>query len=230
MEYKTAELQRALREVVEIRGVLERVVNRHGAPLRGNAFQIQLVAHSGALLFSTGLAALEIFTHHNSTNFLYYSYQDERWRLVGVGGIAVFVALLTLSLYLSMWRAARREGEEVNSWIERNCSYLRGSAFLSDLFCKFASVALLILARRPDWVAPLLLLFTGDYLLQGRFFFVPLRAGLMCGLLLVAGSFIQLIYFEGIVLYPLVVFIVITLWSMVRLTAAAREVELRRAE
>jgi hypothetical protein len=120
-----------------------------------------------------------------------------------------------------LWRVARREGENLSSYVERNFAYLRVLSFGSDLFLKFIATAAVILAGRGDWVAPLLMIFTGDYLLQGRVFILPLRGALVFGLGCFVLGVVQLLWLEGSLVYPLSVFCAACLLSLLHSSRAA---------
>jgi len=66
--------------------------------------------------------------------------------------------------------SARRAGEPLEDYVARSLPYLRSMSFASDLFLKFSVLSMLILAGRPDWIAPFCLVGLADYIFQGRFF------------------------------------------------------------
>jgi len=66
----------------------------------------------------------------------------------------------------------------MNAYIVRNFIYIKNLSLISDLLMKFIALSLAILAGKPEWIAPLLAAFTGDYLLQNRFFTLPTVAGI----------------------------------------------------
>ena len=120
-------------------------------------------------------------------------------------------------LYFIIWCTARIEGESFESFAGRNFSYLSFLGFLSDLFVKFCAVSLVILAGRADWVAPLLMIFLSDYLIQGRFFVLPVRLGLLLALLLIMLGVLQCLLWYGTVLLPLGAFILLSVMTIIYL-------------
>ena len=65
-----------------------------------------------------------------------------------------------------------------------------------------------------EWIAPMLALFTGDYLIQGRFFNLPLKLSLFLGIacvLVAAGMYLKGIIF---VFWPLLLFVAVNLISL----------------
>ena len=147
--------------------------------------------------------------------------QSPELRLVGIGIIASILAGLVILLYFVIWRAARHSGEEFNSYVVRNFRYARLLSYLSDLMMKFGAVALVMLAGHPEWIAPLLLAFTGDYLVQGRLFTLPTRMAVILGAICIGAGFFQFIAGLEQLLVPLIVFSVIACFSTGRLIHCA---------
>ena len=88
---------------------------------------------------------------------------------------------------------------------------------------KFVALSLILMVGQPQWIAPLLLAFTGDYLLQGRLFTLPIRAGVVLGVLCMAAGLIQFFSDSAELLVPFVVFILITGISLGRLLYMYRQ-------
>ncbi len=210
-------VRQAMRDLREIQRAIARAEGASYDDSKQSVTDTHFASHVIALLLAGSFAVMEKLSYHNATNFLYASYHDETWRFVGIAAIAAILVCLISALYISVWREARREGEEFDDYVARTFVYLRNVSFLSDLFVKFSAVALVILARRSDWVAPLLILFTGDYLLQGRFFVLPVTASLVAGFAFLIAAVLQLVYFEGIIFYPMAAFAGLTLWSLLRI-------------
>ena len=143
--------------------------------------------------------------------------------LWGIGLMACLILAMIVSLYLVLWRAAQNSGEEFNTYIARNFRYARHLSYISDLLMKFIAVSLILLVGQPQWIAPLLLAFTGDYLLQGRLFTLPTRVGVVLGVRCLAARFIQFVNHSSELLVPFVVFIVITGISLGRLLYLYRQ-------
>jgi hypothetical protein len=102
-----------------------------------------------------------------------------------VGALGIFLATMSVGLYAILWVGARKDGEQLSEYVARNFRTLSAMSFLSDLAIKFSGLAISIMAQHPEWVAPLLLLFTADYLFQGRFFVLSLGSSLVLGTLAV---------------------------------------------
>ena len=128
--------------------------------------------------------------------------------------MAMMLLLLLSCLYFTVWRAARKEGEDFTGYAARNFRYLRNLSFLSDLLIKFVVLALLIMAPKPEWIGPMLLAFTADYLIQGRFFVLPPAISLPAALVCLGLAVYQFSLGSTVLILPLVVFIVCAIASL----------------
>jgi len=169
------------------------------------------------------LAGFELFSGDALTELLMLGGQSPELRLAGIGIIASILAGLVILLYFVIWRAAQHSGEEFNSYVVRNFRYARLLSYLSDLMMKFGAIALVMLAGHPEWIAPLLLAFTGDYLVQGRLFTLPTRMAVILGAFCIGVGFFQFIVGLEQLLVPLIVFSVIACVSTGRLIRLRRQ-------
>ena len=82
---------------------------------------------------------------------------------------------------------------------------------------KFIGVALIVLANKPEWIAPLLVAYIGDYLLQQRFFTLSLKVSAVLGVVCI-GIAISL-FVKGVftLVVPLSVFSLILAISISKL-------------
>jgi hypothetical protein len=206
-------IERALRDVSDIKLAIDRV--GRGRKFGGVTIpsKLHLIIHLVLSVNVFTLILLEIFRYPSMTEVLYYTYilEDLRWICIGVIGL-VLVTLVS-AFYIAVRRAARKEGEEFSSFISRNFVYLQNLSFISDLLLKFIVIALVMVAKRPDWVASILLMFTGDYLIQGRLFILPLRTALLCGVLCILSGIIQLMFFNGELVYAFAAFFLVSAMS-----------------
>ncbi|HCK76803.1 MAG TPA: hypothetical protein DHW07_06630, partial [Gammaproteobacteria bacterium] len=129
---------------------------------------------------------------------------------------------LVILLYLVIWRAARNSKEEFNAYIVRNFRYARLLSYLSDLLLKFIATALVMLAGHPDWIPPLLLAFTGDYLVQGRLFTLSTRFAVLLGAMCIAIGLCQFLADIQTLILPLTVFTAVAAISTGRLMRLQR--------
>lgn len=217
-------IQTAIRDISEIKRLIDRA-EQHGSSGK------KLILHSGThcLLYviSFVLAGLllgaELMKFPTPSDWLIVTHYDEHVRYMGIAIIAALLLFVLALCYFIVWRAARKVDESFESYAARNFSYLRQISFLCDLLVKFCVLALIIMARRPDWVAPLLLLFTGDYLIQGRFFILPIRWGLVLGAVALLLGITQALLLSGSLLYPLILFMGCTLLSCLHVWRIGRQ-------
>ena len=217
-------VRKAIADVELIRRVLDQADHKTvKAGLFGVTLTANIVLQGLALTSAILLVAIELFSGGGLTRLLMLGGQSPELRLVGIGVIASILAGLVILLYFVIWRAARHSGEEFNSYVVRNFRYARLLSYLSDLMMKFGAIALVLLAGHPEWIAPLLLAFTGDYLVQGRLFTLPTRMAVILGAICVGAGVLQFIAGLEQLLVPLIVFSVIACISTGRLIRLRRQ-------
>ena len=224
------DIPKALADIALIRRTLDQSeqdrmdIRLVGVTLEANLV-LQAVAFASALL----LLLLEIISGHAITHTLMVGGQLDEFRRFGIGMMGFILLGLLVALYFVLWRAAVHDGEDVGAYISRNFRYVKHLSLISDLLMKFFAIALVLLANRPEWVAPLLLAFTGDYLLQGRFFTFPTRIAVVLGLLCVAGGLVQFFAQNAALAIPLAAFALVAGLSTARLVLRQRRQRLSAA-
>lgn len=212
------DVQKALADVALIRRSLDQSEQDPlDSRLVGVTLEANLVLQSLAFTSALLLVMLEILSGNAITHTLMIGGQYDEFRRFGIGIMAFILVGLLVALYFVLWRAALHSGEAVSAYITRNFRYVKNLSLISDLLMKFITLALLLLANRPEWVAPVLLAFTGDYLLQGRFFTLRTRISVMAGLACVAGALAQFFSQSPSLLIPLGVFALVAGLSTARL-------------
>lgn len=212
------DVQKALADIALIRRSLDQSEeDQLDSRLVGVTLEANLVLQALAFISALLLVALEIFSGHAITHTLMIGGQIDEFRRFGIGIMAFILTGLLVALYFVLWRAALHSGESVSAYITRNFRYVRNLSLVSDLLMKFITLALLLLADRPEWVASVLLAFTGDYLLQGRFFTLPTRTSVVLGLACVAGAIAQFASQNPSLLIPLAAFALVAGLSAARL-------------
>lgn len=208
-------IQQAANDLALIRRAIERAhVPEQTASSRRTVFDanllLQIIAFSAALV----LTIFELATGHVISHTLKISATDPSLSLFGIGNIGLALLLLVMCAYFIIWRAARHADQPFHAYLANNFTYLRRLSFVGDLVVKFVVVSLLILSGKPEWIAPILVLFIGDYLIQGRFFILSLRIALAMGLSCFATA--ALLFFSDVhqILWPLLVFLVVDAISM----------------
>lgn len=172
-----------------------------------------------------GLLALgyELFITDAPIDYLLkYTRNDAELKFGSIFYMGYTLVVVLISLYFVMWRAAKHEGEDLNNYIAGNFNYLKNLNLVSDLFLKFTTIALVIVSGAPQWISPLLLLFIGDYLIQGRLFVMPIRFMIGMGALCMLGAVMQMYFGVTTFLIPLAVFAVMVAVSILRVMKASK--------
>lgn len=218
------DVQKALGDIALIRRTLDHSEQDPlDSRLVGVTLEANLVLQALAFISALLLVALEILSGHAITHTLMIGGQIDEFRRFGIGIMAFILVGLLVALYFVLWRAALHSGESVSAYITRNFRYVRNLSLVSDLLMKFITLALLLLADRPEWVAPVLLAFTGDYLLQGRLFTFPTRTSVVLGLACVAGALAQFFSQSPSLLIPLGAFALVAGLSTARLALRQKQ-------
>ncbi len=171
---------------------------------------------------------MEILSSGSLTEVLMVSSTSIELRNSGLVIMGLNLVGLLVLFYFIVWRAARHNGEEINAYIGRNFRYMRNLSLVSDLLIKYIMLALVVLAGRPEWFGPLLVAFTGDYLLQQRFFTLPTRTSVIAGMACILVAFALFFTETNHLGIPLAIFSLINGISVARLLM--RYKSLRKAE
>ncbi len=179
--------------------------------------RVHLLVISSALLVAFLLLITELTLDgiHTST-FLASSY-DTNIRFAGLLNAALFLLIGSGLVYFIAYRAARRSDMSLENFIALNFEYLRNMSFLSDLFLKFSFFSAIIIAGKPEWVAPLLCVFIADYLVQGRFFVLPLMSSYALAVISFGIAALQISLKSISVGIPLALFCLACIFSLVHL-------------
>ena len=215
------DVRQAIADVALLRRVLHQIeqkrTDQESAGLFGTTLNANMLLQGGALCIALALAIVEIFSDNAISRAMILGNESLDLRLAGIGIVALMLLGMITALYFVLWRAARHNSEEFSAYIARNFRYARHVSYLSDLLMKFVAVALVLLAGQSQWVAPLLMAFTGDYLLQGRLFTLPTKAAVALGAVCIGGALLQFLNHSDSLLIPLAVFSVISAFSVGRL-------------
>ena len=221
MKDDTLDVRQAIADVALLRRVLHQIeqkrTDQESAGLFGTTLNTNMLLQGGVFCIALALAIVEIFSDNAISRAMILGNESLDLRLAGIGIVALMLLGMITALYFVLWQAARHNGEEFGAYIARNFRYARHVSYLSDLLMKFVAVALVLLAGQSQWVAPLLMAFTGDYLLQGRLFTLPTKAAVALGVVCIGGALLQFLSHSDSLLIPLVVFSVISAFSVGRL-------------
>lgn len=218
MSHTNFDVQKALSDIAVIRRALDQTgQDQMDTRLVGVTLEANLLLQAVAFVSALGLCLLEIVSGNAITSTLMAGGQLDEFRRFGIGMMGIILIVLLFTLYFVLWRAALHNGENLGEYITRNFRYVRNLSLVSDLMMKFIPLALLLLAGKPEWLAPVLLAFTGDYLLQGRFFTFPTKASVLLGIACLVAAFVQFFSHSPALLYPLAAFALIAGLSTARL-------------
>ena len=208
-------VQSAVNDLAVIRRAIDRAEDRDtGVPLNAVAVDAGLLFQGLCLLIAGALIAYELFSGGEMTKIMKISGLDTEVGLLGLAQVAIVGVTLVMCLYFIVWRASRQSGQSLQDYLVRNFQYLRNLSLVSDLLVKFIPLSLLVLAGHPEWVSPLLCVYVADYLLQGRFFSMPLRASLVLGVVALAVGVTQYLLHSASLLWPLILFASLTAISL----------------
>lgn len=181
-------IQQAIADLATIRRAIETSGKENVGANTGIVRKAQLLVQGGALAFAGFLLGFELLYQRDMSWMLVMSKLDKDLANEGIFEIGVTLPFLLAAVYFLAWRSAAHTDRSLPEFLQKNFTYLRNLNFLSDLFVKFVVLALALRSGHGEWMPPLLLLFTGDYLLQGRFFTLPLSLSLVLGPVCFAGA------------------------------------------
>jgi len=212
------DIQKALSDIAVIRRALNQAdQDQIDSRLVGVTLDANLLIQAVAFVTALSLFLIEFASGNAITQTLMTGGQLDEFRRFGIGMMGFILFGLLVTLYFVLWRAALHNGEDMGSYITRNFKYVKNLSLISDLLMKFITLALLLLAGKAEWVAPVLIAFTGDYLLQGRFFTLPTRTSVVLGIGCLALAIAQFASGSVALLVPLGVFALIAGLSTARL-------------
>jgi len=212
------DIQKALSDIAMIRRTLSQAdQDQMDARLVGVTLDANLLLQALAFVSTLALFLVEIVSDNAVMQTLMAAGQVDELRRFGIGMMGFILVGLLITLYFVLWRAALHNGENIQSYITRNFKYVKNLSLISDVLMKFITISLLLLAGKAEWIAPVLMAFTGDYLLQGRFFTLPTKTSAVLGIGCLAAAFAQFASNSHTLLLPLGVFVLIAGISLARL-------------
>tara|TARA_B100000686_G_scaffold334835_1_gene402661 strand:- start:26182 stop:26898 length:717 start_codon:yes stop_codon:yes gene_type:complete len=221
MKENPIDVRQAIADVALLRRVLnqieERNIDKDSSGLFGTTLKTNMLLQIVALVSALIIGFIEIFSGDAIFRSLSLAHELSDVRLIGISVMALMITGIMIGLYFVLWRASQKSGEEFGAYIKRNFRYSRQVSYLSDLLMKFFAVGLLLLANQSQWIAPLLIAFTGDYLLQGRLFTLSTKLAVVLGVGCIAGAILQFLLQSSSLIPPVTIFSIITIISIVRL-------------
>ncbi len=211
-------LQKAVADLAVIRRAIGSAQDEADSSNRTNqtAIGANIMLQGAALFIAVFGIIAELASGHNGTQQFLDSAFSANLRMVGLVQLGLMVAVLAGALYFLVYRAAKRSKRDFERYVSRNFAYLKNLSFLSDLAIKFGVIAIVILAQKPEWIAPVCMLFIGDYLIQGRFFTVPLTAAMVLGAGCMIGALAMFYFSSALLIWPFTAFAAVTAISLVQ--------------
>lgn len=191
------------------------------------AQKTQLQMQFVGIFFATLVLLFEFFTNNSCTWNLLISAENATLALVGTLQVGAILLVLAITLRHMVITSLPSREEKQERFIKRNFSYLHNSSFFADLVLKYSIFSAVIYAQSPQLVGPLFTMFIGDYLMQGRFFILPMGPSMLGGLSCVLIGFGCLIFNFPYIMYPAVLFALASVAScfyLIRLPAMAKSV------
>jgi hypothetical protein len=224
MKNESLEVKQAISNI----GLLRQVLNEADRALSdtnvvGSTLNAHLLLQIIAFVTAIGLLLTEFFTGNSMSETLLSGNKDAQLASFGIGFMGFILAGFLLVLYFIVWRAAKHSGEDMAAYIARHFKYMRQLSLISDVLMKFIAISLLMLAGKQIWIAPLLMAFTGDYLLQSRLFTIPTKLSIALGVVCIGLAFYQFSSQTGLLIFPLAVFAIVTCISCTRLALRYRK-------
>jgi len=199
------DIQKAVEDVATIRRIIDRAdvkAQRRQAGERA-ASLVRKRIYQGIAGASILLSIGEMATGGNMTMRLVLSSTNQVLKINTITHAAASLILVCAILYFLVMRAANLSRISLDEFIAENFSYLRNLSLVSDLIVKCIVFSLMLIAGKPEWIAPLFLLFTADILVQGKVLFLPIRWSFVAAAVLVVGSVVQFISGSPSLLWPL---------------------------
>lgn len=170
--------QKALAEVTLIKTALRQGIQ--GQPLSAASLRAHLAMNTIAFLLVAFLAGFELTTGR--------FYQDLEMSAVypelrhqGMMALGGFLVVVVACCYGFLYLEAREQQQSFNLFTARHFKFFSSLSLISDLTLKYAVFFILVFAVKPEWIAATLMLFTADFVLQGRFFVLPASVTLIAG-------------------------------------------------
>jgi hypothetical protein len=214
MKSDNLSIEQAINDLSTIKRAIEISSPQEGVPKNFSALSVGRISHLFGIAIAGSILTYEIFAETSLTEIMLLSKIDPDVGISGLALVAMILPVLILCLYFVIWRESASEGDTFQHYVSRNFRYLKNLGFVSDVICKFVPVSLLVLCGGAEWVAPLLILFLGDFLIGGKYFIVPVKTGILTGVICVIIAISQWIQNSSSLILPLSVFISLSLISI----------------
>jgi len=177
--------------------------------------QAHVILQSLLFAIAATFAAVEGFTGHQMTGFLKAADQEVEFFWYSVAYMGGFLALISGAAAMIFARSAKMNGDGFYDFTDRHFRSFSDLSIFSDLGLKLVTLTALLAAGKSAWIAPILFLFTCDYLLQRRFVQLPSPWAPALALCSLAAAAVQLYLGSALLLWPLSGFCIISFVSLV---------------
>lgn len=143
---------------------------------------------------------------------------------VGLFNTATFLVTMIVGYIAVIYTSAKKGKTSAHKFASDHFVYYKNFAICWDIFLKFCIFSMVVLAGKPEWIAGLLVIFTGDMIVHGRHFYLPLKQSAIAGALSFATGLALLVLGISDINAFFTTFIVINLWSLMNIIALRRKI------
>lgn len=205
------QVQPSIQDLVLVQKLLANVENnKFSAPLGSRAVRISLFFQFALFVFSI----LLMCDSNSITEVVIDAAHDTEMAMLGLGSVLVLLAMILICFYYLVWNASAENGQTLSDFIEVNFRYLKNLSLVSDLLLKFFIAGLFVLNGQGQVIPVLCVLFIADYLIQGRYFSLPLKSSLMTGIICVIAAAAAYLLKWNNFFIPLGIFAIVSLASI----------------
>ncbi len=215
--------QKALSDLEALKHAV--LLRKNQSPLGVDSVELHHKLHIIALTFVVCLVILDFPEKYLLTTDVLASAGDAALQMSGIVSAGVVLLMFLAGGYGLVAFQARKQRQKYDEYTERYFTHFRNLSLFSDLFVKYAAFCAIILAGKPEWLAPALLLFTGDWVMQGRFFVLGARLSTLLGLACFAGALVMFLTGAGLMMIPLIVFLGINMFSLVGIVGFKKKIK-----
>jgi hypothetical protein len=224
MKEQRISLDEAIESLAYIRKMIGKSEEK-GNGIQGiwSRFVILLVAaFASSILFFA-----ESLSRGAGTAQMLLSSSNEALRIYGISMIAIGAFLGFAIVFCVLTMAAARADEARVSFVDRHLKQLSFVSFGSDLLVKLILLLGVLVSLQPQFVAPLLMIFTADYLFQRRLFAFSYETSTLLGLTLLGLAAVLFLNHNPSLVLPLLCFALLSICSTL---VTARELSAALAE
>lgn len=177
--------------------------------------QAYTILQALVLACSVSFAGVELMTNHQMTAFLRVAAAETEFLWYSVLYMAAFLAMISGVAAMIIVRSAKMNDERFSEYAGRHFRWFSDLSVFSDLGLKLAMLTALLEVGKSAWIAPMLFLFTCDYLLQRRVAHLSEKLTVVLALLCLAAGVSQFALGSSLLLWPLLGFSLISSVSLV---------------